>query len=205
MNEGKKRNIDRIAILFVGELCSSGGSSDPYVTVHGSPATGTYVHVGDASLTSQTLRLYKINSTFHMVYENTELCDSLSHVSGTGEKSLCIMYDRTILGKSVIAYNTSLGVTVSSEIMDGIVSLGVGSNKMSVGHFYASEEPVGYIQSNTPTGYYKLVPGRTYWELKADCHDNSSPYSNIYYLDMPYGTPAIYTVYSTNSVNWDIR
>ncbi len=73
------------------------------------------------------------------------------------------------------------------------------------GSYTISSKVEAEITVDAATGYYKLVPGRTYWEVKADCHDNSSPYSNIYYLDMPYGDPTIFTAFSTDNYTWEER
>ncbi len=83
----KRKSVKWMTTLFAGIFCIFGaveGRCDAFTTVHGTPADGTYVHVDDEVLQSQTVRLYKIDEAYKRLYYDMALTSTVYHVANTG-------------------------------------------------------------------------------------------------------------------------
>lgn len=176
-------------------------------------SSGTYKNIGSKSSGDYNHTIAKNSSNWILFYPYKKCTNTAYHIKGHGYDLLS--YSQSVSVSTTKTTNWSVNGSISASASGGVGGLFEATVSCTVGMGYGESYAEGItitrmsdvtrqIKDEAPTGYYARVPGYTFYKMRSTVLNTRNYSSNMFFYDVPYGDPVIYTIYSRYNDTWSL-
>lgn len=208
-----KKYVGIICMLISFAMLANSSIEAKAATYGVQASSGTYKNVGSETRGNYNHSIAKNSSHWVLLYPNKRCTPTVHHTFGRAPQTLT--FSQSVSVSRTKTTNWSANASVSASASGGVGGLFEATVSCTVGMGYGESYAEGItvtqssganatIDRDDPTGFYTRVPGYTFYKMRSVVLNTANYSSNMFFYNVPYGEPAIFTIYSEYNDTWTI-